>query len=224
MITRSISLVMVIVLAVAVSATGAGHSAGQTRTLPNPKEMLERRLPNYEQETVRPENALVGLLSFAQIPAGMVMVANCAFDMNTVNWNPSGLTVRQALDLLVSEAPRYRWEDDGGVINFLPAGDIPPLLNVKIPRFEGHFSAPEEALTEIQVLPELRKSMSGLDVKWGANIYVKPLSRHPRNFTLQLKDVTLREALNIIARGDGRAVWTYVETRCDGKDEVVINF
>jgi hypothetical protein len=68
----------------------------------------------------------------------------------------------------------------------------------------------------------LERQLPGL--RWGVTLFVSGQSPHPASFSVHCKDVTLKGALNAIARAQGFAVWDYVETHCDGKDEVVIRF
>ena len=37
--------------------------------------------------------------------------------------------------------------------------------------------------------------------------------------SLDLKNVTLKEALNAIVRADGRAMWAYIMRPCEGRNE-----
>lgn len=45
-----------------------------------------------------------------------------------------------------------------------------------------------------------------------------------RHYTLNLANVTVREALNAIARAHGKGVWEYKERHCNGKADFQIQF
>lgn len=45
-----------------------------------------------------------------------------------------------------------------------------------------------------------------------------------QHYTLDLTNVTLREALNAIARSNGKGVWEYRERHCNAKYEFQIQF
>lgn len=66
--------------------------------------------------------------------------------------------------------------------------------------------------------------MEELGLKAGIALFVSPGSSHAKAFSVRVKDVTLRQALNAIARAEGTYIWGYIETHCEGRNEVVIRF
>ncbi|MGH9963033.1 MAG: hypothetical protein ACREBC_38940, partial [Pyrinomonadaceae bacterium] len=101
----------------------------------------------------------------------------------------------------------------------------PELLGTRINKFYSkRVSSASYALSQLLALPEVTKAMNDLDLKPGV-VLVKSLSRpHPPKFSVRQDGGTLRQALNAIARAHGREVWQYIETHCDGSNEIVITF
>jgi hypothetical protein len=138
---------------------------------------------------------------------------------------PAGSPLHQVLDAIVGTDRRYGWHIENGVVNLLPAAGEPSLLQTRLVRFrvEKSYSV-FDALGRLLVLDEVKKRMEELRLKPGIALFVSGQSPHPKEFSVHCKDVTLREALNAIARAQGRAVWDYLETHCEGRNEVVIRF
>jgi len=66
--------------------------------------------------------------------------------------------------------------------------------------------------------------MKEQQLKPGISVFVSGETPKPKAFSVHCRNVTLREALNAIARAQGRAVWNYIETHCEGRNEVIIRF
>jgi hypothetical protein len=107
----------------------------------------------------------------------------------------------------------------------LPAAGEPAFLSTPISELDvRNVTSADWPLGKLQASPEVKKAMRDLGLRWGVTLFVSGQSPHPASFSVHCKDVTLKGALNAIARAQGFAAWDYVETHCDGKDEVVIRF
>ncbi|MEK6406177.1 MAG: hypothetical protein AABN34_04360 [Acidobacteriota bacterium] len=212
---KSLTICVVIGLVIAVSA--------QTTQIAKPSahEMLERSLPGNEVDYFTTTDAFH--MSLGGMAGGSARVLDCDGDYFKQVWSPLNKTLRQALDTIVENDPRYRWQVVDQVINLLPATGEPVLLQTRIKEFRvENISLAMDTVSPLLKLPEVKKAMDDLDLKHGiAGFFTSP---SPKPFSVKCENVTLRQALNAIARAEGRAVWDYVETHCYKQNEVIIRF
>ncbi len=162
-------------------------------------------------------------VSAVNAPGGFVKLSTCEPDLVQQTWKPVGIPLRQVLDGIITADPRYRWEAIDGSINMLPAKQEPPLLRARIGEFRiENVTSARDALNQLVRMPEVGQAMADLHLKPGVAIIVSPSSPRPRAFDVICKNVSLREALNAIARAQGRAVWDYVERHCGEEHQVTI--
>jgi hypothetical protein len=188
-------------------------------------EILGRPMQDTDEHLSTTAQRFIRDLSGVSAPGGLVQVFTCEADTSKPTPEQLGASLREALDALVSLDRRYRWQVDDGVINLLPASDQPALLGTQIARFSAKkVLSAREALSHLLALDEMKSAMEKLGLKAGIALFVSPGSPHPKAFSVSVKDVTLRQALNAIARAQGTAIWEYIETHCQGRNEVVIRF
>src|ERR1044071_8844039 len=211
------SLAMCIIIGILVlSVFGQTSQTGSPSLSDAP---LDRTVNGIDLEYSTTPDAFYASLGRTKVAGGMVKVVNCEGDTFKQIWNPFGRPLRQVLDGIVAADPRYRWELNEGVVNLLLAKGDPALLGIHIKEFHVEKATEaSEALGYLLALPEVKKGMANLNLKHGLNIFVSPRSPHPKEFSVDCKGITLREALNAIAKAQGRAVWDYIEMHCDGKN------
>jgi len=214
---KSLAIALVMVFAL----TASGQTAQKAK--PSADELLERPLPGSQIEYLSTTDAFYISLGGVGMPGGAAWTLGCEQDNSTQVWIPLNKTLRQALDTIVERDTRYRWEMVDGTVNLLPATGEPALLQTRINDFhvENTVSA-IAALGPLLALPEVKKAMNDLHLKPGIAVFISPGS--PKPFSVACKGVTLRQALNAIARAQGRAVWDYIEIHCQDRNEVVIRF
>jgi hypothetical protein len=155
----------------------------------------------------------------------MARVQDCDLDEPKQMWGPMQSPLRDVLDAIVYEDSRYRWHLEGGVVNLLPAAGEPALLKIRIPRFRvKHALRAKDALKKLLALDEVKKGMQEHNLKQGLTIIISPHHLNPKGFSVDCRDVTLREALNAIARAQGWGTWDYIETHCEDRHEFIIRF
>ncbi len=201
---------------------------GQQRPTPglaSETDVLQREVPGDDRREESTTDAFHTALGRVFLSGGMVRLLPCEGDSLRIAWRPAGSPLRQVLDDIVSKDPAYDWQVQEGVVNLLPSSGEPKLLSTRLNKFQLlDVSSASYALDQILKQPQLRKSMHKLRLSAGLTL-VKSLSApHPRRFSVRFNGGTLRQALNAIASAQGRAIWEYVEIRCDGKNEVVIRF
>jgi hypothetical protein len=184
---------------------------------------IEHQAGRSELEFPRTRDAFSGVLSAARLPGGIATITNGEDEPVKHSNVPVNGALREALDVIIRADPQYEWFDDDGVVNILPLSGEPALLTTRIKEFYVEDLSVDSALNRLLQLPEIRKKWEELGLSSGID-FLGLRSPRPRKITMQCQDVTLREALNAIARTHGRAVWSYSEWHCHGRREVRINF
>jgi len=136
---------------------------------------------------------------------------------------PAGTSLDKALGQVAASESASAWQLRDGVPNLLPAGPIPPLLVVRVPKFTwNRTDSPPEILSRLRQLSEVSAEIRKLGLKeapiegGAAAICVpgacqpKPTSEVPK----VIENVTLLTALNRIVHSRDGAVWIYSEYRC----------
>jgi hypothetical protein len=138
---------------------------------------------------------------------------------------PAGTTLDKALWQVAKSRATSEWQLRDGVANLLPAGLVPPLLQVRIKRFEWDRAAPlRETVDRLRHLPEVSEEalklglreapfeggMSQICIRGDCTQKPKPAS------ALEVEeDTTLLNVLNRVVDAHGGAIWNYSEYRCN---------
>jgi len=201
---------------------------GQTKKAPPqpPREsILERPVLGDNSEYYEATDAFYASLGRARVPGGMIRIVKCGEDAPKQIWRPAGSPLHQVLDGIVAADSRYKWEVQDGAVNLLPVAGEPALLNVQIDKFHvKKMTWAWDALSELVRLPEIEKARKELGLKPGIAFVLSSNPPWAKEFSVRLKGVTLRQALNAIATAQGSATWDYIEVHCGDRHEVVIRF
>jgi hypothetical protein len=111
-----------------------------------------------------------------------------------------GLTVREALDALVAQDPRYRWEEHDGIVVIRPIGvlaDAGDALNQRIAAVRGDRVRPEDVLARV----------TAAVVGTGAPPTL-PAAIASQEFALDAPGGTVLDLLAAAARAHGRVMWS----------------
>lgn len=175
-------------------------------------------------------NALTSALSAAGVPGGIASVGYCGEDA-TYLFAQSGPTLGDALREVVRTNPHYTWYVKNGVVNAYPLEGDPALLKLVIGRVDiRKVYSVDDAVSRLFSLPEVQKRIRELNLIPGfVRLGMSDLSRPGNSVAAKeqhydLRNLTVREALNSIARRHGKAVWRYRENFCNGKTEFQIQF
>jgi hypothetical protein len=131
------------------------------------------------------------------------------------------VTAAQALDTLASEDRSRRWEEMLGSVVFLPAEGAPGMLQTTIVAIHiSDVSNLNLSLQELLAAPELAAAarQSGITDQGFRGGFAK-LNRTGQRTSptpIDIRGITLLQALNLIARRHGAAVWSYDEYECHG--------
>ncbi len=116
------------------------------------------------------------------------------------------VTLREIMNAVVQERPEYEWNGNDDTIDISPAGQSSALLDVMINAFEVNDLDSSAAIDKLMNLPEVQQAMRTLNLR-NAKATRKQVDRDVKKFSLNLHDVTLRQALHSIARASETQFW-----------------
>jgi len=211
--TLHVSLQLVLLSAV-VSSTPAIRSQG---TNP-PNAILDRHIGTLQLRNTRLSETLIDALKQQQVPGGIAVSYYCGGYQNHL-LKPADDTLRSLLDAAVAAEPEYTWSVDNGAVNLVPRYREPLFLETAIPKLEiSDAGTTNEALNELLAIPEVSKQASlelGIRTFGGGGPYgYGPEGAAKSKISLSLTNVTVRQALNAIARARGDAIWLLVNQEC----------
>lgn len=204
------------------TVSSPGQTVNQSDNLLN----LQAKGPNLKNVMVG--QAVVNALINAGAPGGVATVDDCNEQVIHI-FTPRDSSLRGVLDSIVSTDPRYTWEDKDHVINVLPSNGLPPFFAVRISRFETSMAeTPNEALFQLLAIPAVRQAQLNLGrhaAQGGVYVFCPGCPpKETKKVSVNLKGITVREALNAIARAHGSAVWRFSQSECGGRKSFSLDF
>jgi hypothetical protein len=165
------------------------------------------------------EIAFAKVLHHAQFSGGIVEVHDCFKPEKAGRWPHSddlnGLTLREALNRIVADDPRYKWQIDDTAIDLIPRRGVPPLLDIHLTHFQ--LRAEDVAMAIEATLftePTVEKALHELNLKKEDRLKVYIGSAPPpMGKPLDLIDASILHILNAVASNHRfPAVWHYAES------------
>jgi len=191
--------------------------------------LLNRQVKRANLQDVKVGQAAINALIDAGSPGGIATVSGCNEDV-THTFTPRDSSLLGVLDSIVSTDPHYKWELMDNLVNVIPSNGLPPFFAVRISKFDiPGAETPNEALFQLLAIPELRQAQLNLGrhaIQGGVRPFC-PQGCSPektKKISVNLKGVTVREALNAIARADGSAVWRFSQWECGGQRTFSLEF
>ncbi|MFN2455319.1 MAG: hypothetical protein ABR577_13980 [Pyrinomonadaceae bacterium] len=225
--TKKVTVVLVMAMLTAVIIHASQVSARVTA-----EKLFKRQETQSNLGSVTTADALVRVLNAANVPGGIVVVSHCDEPIRyPVRLTDSSL--RDKLNSIVLADHQYVWQEENGVINLVYRNDNPPFLNLHIAHFKAeNVKTVYEALDLLLRTPEAQEGMLKLSLgpqllRGGIGYYGLPASNKSKDnqkFTVNCANVTVREALNAIARAHGRGVWAYSQAYCKRGNFFSIDF
>ncbi len=223
------ALNLIIVLGIIVLASTPFIAQAQ-RSVPN-DDVLKRSTGNQSFENITTTDALSRALTITNSPGGIVVKQECT-EPAKYSFRKSGPTLRAFLDSLVSTDRAYKWEAADGTLNLLLRSGDPPLLKLRIRelKIDGVSSA-SLAIDQLRSRPDVRRRIRELGLTEGV-VRIGPSDLSPpaagpnqyvRKLSLDLKNVSLRQALNAIVQAHGQAIWAYTEQHCRGRNDFTVD-
>jgi hypothetical protein len=217
------TLICWLLLTIIVTALG---QEGRQYSL-NQSQVLTRPVVDDDLTYVTTVQAFSKALQKTKTAGGIVRLSECQEKAVMQKWQPLGGSLQEVLNEIVRVDPQYRWTIEAEVVNVLPAEDEPAFLKTHISSFSAKkIASPDAAVSKLLVLPEVQASLRKQGLNEALKVVATPMAVGQEEVAhkVRCQDVTLREALNAIARSFGNAVWAYKEKRCGGKDEFSLDF
>lgn len=183
------------------------------------KSMLQKAVPLFKVEGVPLSQAIGDLADQVNLPICLerVGVPNGIQEVRfEVSLQMVNTTLKEVLDTLVKQDPRYFWNEDNGIINFLPReakDDKAYPLNRKLTRFKVDATP---LLKTIDILIKQAYDQTGLTHKQFSFRFAPDLvntfsasASYQELMTIDLRDATLRSIVNAIVKQIGDCRWDY---------------
>ncbi len=190
-------------------------ASAQQVPLPNPTRQ-QIRVVSYSGDLAA---LLAGLAPSYEVTIGFE--ADSGRPQRAVTIEVKDGSIRDVLDAIVKNRPEYQWREVEGVFEVFPVSARSPLLDTTIMSFEVNNSGWRNASSILMGLPEVRERMAELRMQWREP---EPSSNEVSDsFSLHIKNVTLRQALNEMATKSGRRFWHYSESAGTSKSFSIAN-
>lgn len=219
---REKRLLVALVLSLWLTLGQPGHGQGGP-----PGDPLDRRVRDVHVEAVHALTALSQIAYEYDIPIGVEAASRGQWRAIKIDLQDG--TLREVLDAVAAQDPRYGWKVEGGVVNFTPRSDRDDLSadvlgttvnHIFIEKGTSRASIKDKLLELPAVKAKLEKAgaSSGLTGLFGRD-YVGVGA----DFTLRMSNATVREVLNQLIRTSEARYWV-VNRYGDNYENFVLNF
>jgi hypothetical protein len=200
-----------------------GHAAGGQATAGR----LDRRVRDVRVEA---ENAAAALSQIAydyNVPIGVEAASKGKWRAVRIDLREA--TLREVLDAVAAQDPRYEWREEGGVVNFTPTADRDELSADVLGTTVSHLSIEQgtsraSIKDKILELPAVKAKLEKAGVSAGfTGLLGRDYDKIGPGFTLQVSNVTVREVLNQIISTSEAKCWI-VNRYGDKHENFVLNF
>ena len=116
-------------------------------------------------------------------------------------------TLPDVLNAIVKSEPRYQWREVDGVFEIFPIKGTSPLLEIMIGSLQLTDVSGAEATNQLMDLAEVRPVVMSMKLKSRAATTSARTSE--QKFSINLSGVTLRQALDQIAKESGTKFWLF---------------
>jgi hypothetical protein len=114
-------------------------------------------------------------------------------------------SLEDVMNAIVKSVPRYQWRDKGDVIEVFPVAGGSSLLDTNIAKFQVSDADAKDSINQLLMLPEVQANMRSMNLGWMES----RTQRRGKKFSVSLENVSMREALNMIAKGSGTRFWVF---------------
>ena len=178
-------------------------SSGQQPTL----KALDKEVSRFELRDVPPSLVLERVAKSRNAPIGF---ESSPQESAKINVRIEQGTVRDVLDQIVQADSIYEWTETDGVINVSPRLNKSPILETVVRSISVEQVNRVDAIWAIFELPEVRTKVAAMEVKRRDFVSLpgKPEYSLPQ-FSLKLRNVTVRTILNEIMKAGGDNYWVF---------------
>ena len=117
-------------------------------------------------------------------------------------------TLTDAMNAIVQSSKMYQWREAGGFVDVWPLAGSNPLLETRISNFNVKDLSASEAFDQLFGLPEVQANMKALNLTRRAPD-ASPGKLSSSKFSMNVENVSLRQALNKLAQESGIQIWIF---------------
>jgi|SRR5579859_7766882 len=184
------------------------------------QDMLQTTI-SLEHQVSSVSDQLNAIVTRARIPSGIESYSPDCNKKAERDFPSFNGTIADALQSVVSVDNSYSWHQEHGVLMIQANNRRPSVVDVVVRSFSFRrsddvtkisgdlFTSPE--VIQYKSEHKLRQLIHHLGFE------TSPMQSEKEETPILLKDVTVREALNVIATMDHPKVWIYRESSCDGR-------
>ena len=197
---RTLGRIAVVIVFLTICGTSASRAIGQQNSNPKPQPV---RVIQFDGDMA----LLLATLADS-------FEATIGFKVGPKQQQPRvSLYVRDAtlpdiLNAIVKSAPGYQWREQNGCFEVLPMESTNPLLDTLINNFRVSEVHQVEAFNRLMSLPEVQASMRAMSLnRRDPNRF--STEKKTEKFSLNLENVTMRQAFSKIAQESGGGFWIF---------------
>jgi hypothetical protein len=127
---------------------------------------------------------------------------------SVININLSDATLGDILNAVVRSAPEYRWSNQEGSVAVSPKEAACPLLNSGVHDFRFDGTGWAQASRALTNLPALRARIASMGLSLNDTVEAAA-SKDASSYSLNVDGVTVRRALDEMARQSGSKFWVF---------------
>jgi hypothetical protein len=203
--TKSLRFLFIFLFSVMASLSGFQSNAQSI------EETLKQKVNSFELENVTLRRCFEELTARYDFVIGFESLPELPNQSNTINVKLENGTVRDVLDALIAQDPRYRWSASEQAINVHPIVGNQTWMTTVI----GHFKVDNvnryEALDALLNSREIQTQFARAPFRRGELRSLPGVADSDLlRFSLDLQNATPRSILNAIAKADHSGVWMYV--------------
>jgi hypothetical protein len=186
----------------------------------------QQSVPIREQKQLRAVDYAGDMLALlTQLPGAYDVTLGFEIDVleprSYIVFGVRDATIDDLMDAIVKANPRYRWRRSESAIEVYPNQRGHSLLETKISSFRVTDVTAIEALHQLLAAPAIQSAMTSSQLQLASSENLE--KNLGKRFSMDLKDESLREALNRIATDSGLRFWVF-QTSGPRREFVSIRF
>jgi len=163
-------------------------------------------------------NALRSISQKAQIPIGVEAIVDYKNE-HEVKLDFPGGTVADLLNMFVSQAPEYRWDEVEGIIHVFQDAKHLPLADTTISYLGAKSRSRKEIWSDLNKMPEIAAWMNANHCQRQELFNGKEFRAHNAPISIERGTITVSELLDQVAVKSGENYWAILrssasETAC----------
>jgi len=209
----------VLVASIVVAETPGAASHGPATS--NPKHMASKTVGQLHIESFGASGALFWVSQEAHVPIGVEAI----FDHDkepTIDFDFAGGTIADLLNIIVSQAPEYRWIEEDRIIHAFWNSTHLPIADVVMSYPGAKNKTRKEIWDDIDKRPEITAWLEANHCERQELLTGKEFSAHNAPISIEAGSMTLVQLLDQTAIKSGENYWAIVQSATDKPCQVSI--